>query len=194
MKVFQPNRSFNSLSTTHQKLLVEMMKQIDEWVYDTNSEERLVFQVQSYSLKKALAKEVTNVYKGTGVFTDFNRSSSETLVKKTKTFKQRNFMRGVAHSISDDKDSQCSSLGFQLEEEEIKEEIAKKTAGPDLVQIEQQRRDDQKAIEKMCNDELGFSRVIELLMQSKKPIVGHNMIYDIAFIYRQFISAGFDLP
>ena len=82
-----------------------MMKQIDEWVYDTNSEERLVFQVQSYSLKKALAKEVTNVYKGTGVFTDFNRSSSETLVKKTKTFKQRNFMRGVAHSISDDKDS-----------------------------------------------------------------------------------------
>jgi hypothetical protein len=63
-----------------------------------------------------------------------------------------------------------------------------------LVQIEQQRRDDQKAIDKMCNDELGFSRVIELLMQSKKPIVGHNMIYDIAFIYRQFISASFDLP
>jgi len=47
-----------------------------------------------------------------------------------------------------------------------------------------QKREDQKAIEKMCNDELGFSRVIELLMQSKKPIVGHNMIYDIAFIYR----------
>jgi hypothetical protein len=89
-----------------------MMKEIDEWVYDTNSEEKLVLMIQSYSLKKALAKEVTNVYKGTGVFTDFTRASSELFVKKTKTFKQRNFMRGVVASISDDKDSQCSSLGF----------------------------------------------------------------------------------
>ena len=40
-------------------------------------------------------------------------------------------MRGVVANISDDKDSQCSSLGFQLEEEEIKEEIAKKVAPPD---------------------------------------------------------------
>jgi len=36
--------------------------------------------------------------------------------------------------------------------------------------------------------------VIELLMKSKKPLVGHNMIYDIAFIYRQFVSPNYDLP
>ena len=73
------------------------------------------------------------------MFTDFTRASSEVLIKKTKTFKQRNFMRGVVASVSDDKDSQCSSLGFQLEEEEVKEEIPKKTPVPDKAQILMQK-------------------------------------------------------
>ena len=33
-----------------------MIKQIEEWVYDSNSGEKLIFQIQSYSLKKALSK------------------------------------------------------------------------------------------------------------------------------------------
>jgi hypothetical protein len=32
------------------------MKDIDEWVYDPNSEEQIKFTIHSYSLKKALAK------------------------------------------------------------------------------------------------------------------------------------------
>jgi hypothetical protein len=36
--------------------------------------------------------------------------------------------------------------------------------------------------------EMGFSLVVEELMQAKKPIVGHNMIYDIAYLYNQFIN------
>ena len=31
-------------------------------------------------------------------------------------------------------------------------------------------------------------------MKCGKPIVGHNMIFDIGFIYRQFISKDFDMP
>lgn len=38
---------------------------------------------------------------------------------------------------------------------------------------------------------MGFSRIIELLIQSQKPIVGHNMIYDVAFLFNQFIQ---DMP
>ena len=50
-----PNmRSFTTLSNNHQKELKKMLKKIDDWVYDTNSKETLVFQVQSYALKKAL--------------------------------------------------------------------------------------------------------------------------------------------
>lgn len=33
-----------------------MMKEIEDWIYDSNSGEKKTFQIQSYSLKKALSK------------------------------------------------------------------------------------------------------------------------------------------
>ena len=57
-----------------------------------------------------------------------------------------------------------------------------------------QKQAQDKRIQDLCKYELGFSHVIEFLMKSKKPLVGHNMIYDIAFIYRQFLSPNYDLP
>jgi hypothetical protein len=31
--------------------------------------------------------------------------------------------------------------------------------------------------------EMGFTRAIEVLIESKKPMVGHHMIFDLAYIY-----------
>lgn len=38
---------------------------------------------------------------------------------------------------------------------------------------------------------MGFALVVEELIASKKPIIGHNMIYDIIYLYNQFVD---DLP
>jgi hypothetical protein len=38
---------------------------------------------------------------------------------------------------------------------------------------------------------MGFSLVVEELIKAKKPIIGHNMIYDVIYLYNQFID---DLP
>lgn len=38
---------------------------------------------------------------------------------------------------------------------------------------------------------MGFSLVVEMMINAKKPIIGHNMIYDIIYLYNQFID---DLP
>lgn len=73
-----------------------MMAQIDEFVYDASSGSKLIFHISSYSLKKALSKEVTRVYLNTGIFTEFQRNLSETVIKKSKQFKQANFIRGFA--------------------------------------------------------------------------------------------------
>lgn len=35
---------------------------------------------------------------------------------------------------------------------------------------------------------MGFSLVVEELISAKKPIVGHNMMYDIIYLYNQFIG------
>lgn len=47
------------------------MKKIEDFVYDPTSGITLIFQIGSYSLKKALAKQVTKVYMNTGIFTEF---------------------------------------------------------------------------------------------------------------------------
>lgn len=36
------------------------------------------------------------------------------------------------------------------------------------------------------NDAIGFSRVIEMLSESKLPVVGHNALLDFVYVFRQF--------
>lgn len=71
------------------------MVDIENFVYDPNTTSDLVFEIESYSLKKALSKRVTEVYMGTGVFTEFSRQSPETTIKKSRSFKQVNFLRNI---------------------------------------------------------------------------------------------------
>lgn len=33
------------------------------------------------------------------------------------------------------------------------------------------------------NQEMGFTRAIQALIDSKKPMVGHHMIFDLAYVY-----------
>ena len=42
--------------------------------------------------------------------------------------------------------------------------------------------------DKMFAKEMGFSLIVEELIKAKKSIVGHNMIYDIIYLYNQFID------
>jgi hypothetical protein len=37
--------------------------------------------------------------------------------------------------------------------------------------------------EALFEKEMGFSLIVEELMAAKKPIIGHNMIYDIIYLY-----------
>lgn len=46
----------------------------------------------------------------------------------------------------------------------------------------------EEQIEKMMKEELGFSLVIQALAKANKPLIGHNAIFDLAFIYHQFFS------
>lgn len=48
--------------------------------------------------------------------------------------------------------------------------------------------EDEKLIRELFVREMGFSLVVEALIEGKKPIVGHNMIYDILYLYNQFIG------
>jgi hypothetical protein len=43
--------------------------------------------------------------------------------------------------------------------------------------------DYQQEIDELFNHEIGFSKIIEKIINSKKIVVGHNMLFDVCFIY-----------
>lgn len=57
----------------------------------------------------------------------------------------------------------------------------------DLSPIEDQEESkepaQEKEIKRIMVDEIGFSHVIAKCIAEKKPIIGHNLIYDIAYLY-----------
>ena len=48
--------------------------------------------------------------------------------------------------------------------------------------------DYQQEIDELFNHEIGFSKIIEKIINSKKIVVGHNMLFDVCFIYNQFFK------
>ena len=52
-------------------------------------------------------------------------------------------------------------------------------------------KESERLVEELYMKEMGFSLVVDELIRARKPIIGHNMIYDIIYLYNQFID---DLP
>ena len=196
-----------------------MMQKIEDFVYDPTQDKQMVFNIGSYSLKKALSKEVTKVYMNTGIFTEFQRSISETVIKKSKQFNQNAFLRGFAtpKDIAN-KTVKIANLGFcdqnalkkeakavkfkkQPEEEKVE---GIETILPPLALTTQrsfgfyQDGGLEDPIAKLTVDlraeakqlyvrELGFSLIVGYLKENRKPLIGHNMIFDLGFLFHQFI-------
>ena len=77
-------RYFTCLSNKHQDKLTELLKEIDKFVYDSESNEKKEFFIESFELRKAIYKRINEMYNNTGVFFEMTKNSSSTIVKKTK--------------------------------------------------------------------------------------------------------------
>jgi hypothetical protein len=53
-------------------------------------------------------------------------------------------------------------------------------------EYEENREKDKSMEEDMLDSLLGFSRLFKLLIELKKPIVGHNLLLDLMIMYNQF--------
>ena len=81
-------------------MLKALMDQVETFVYDVLQQKHLVLTIESYSLRKALDRQVKKVYLNMGVFVDCKRTSTEVKVQKSRTFKQANFLKGFAKKNS----------------------------------------------------------------------------------------------
>lgn len=53
-------------------------------------------------------------------------------------------------------------------------------------EYEENKEKDKSLEEDMLNSLLGFSRLFKLLVELKKPIVGHNILLDLMLMYNLF--------
>lgn len=81
------------------------------------------------------------------------------------------------HSIEDHDVEECDLVPFQVK---VK-----------IVSSDERKELDKTQMETDLEEQRGFSQVIELIIENKKPIVGHNCLFDLVRIYQQFID---DLP
>ena len=58
-------------------------------------------------------------------------------------------------------------------------------ASPDMRKVLQEE-DSGNLEEELLDSYVGFSKVLKLLISSKKPIIGHNVLLDLMFIHQQF--------
>eukprot|EP00830_Metopus_es_P000994 TRINITY_DN10871_c0_g1_i1.p1 TRINITY_DN10871_c0_g1~~TRINITY_DN10871_c0_g1_i1.p1 ORF type:complete len:522 (-),score=108.22 TRINITY_DN10871_c0_g1_i1:10-1575(-) len=85
----------------------------------------------------------------------------------TKTKRYRQFLKTKAKGQTEE--TKAQQADYKLKEAHSAEELKKKE----------------------LEEEMGISRVIMAIMNSKKPLLGHNFIYDVGFLYHQYID---DLP
>ena len=50
-----------------------MLDAVRDFAFDPTGEEKITFTIESYSLKKALSRKITEIYMSTGIFTEFTR-------------------------------------------------------------------------------------------------------------------------
>lgn len=58
-----------------------------------------------------------------------------------------------------------------------------------LAKVEEiERKVDKETLSAFMYHQVGFAHVMRHLIKAKKPIVGHNMIFDVAHIFNMFIA------
>lgn len=113
---------------------------------------------------------------------DLSASNQEFTVKKLK---DKDVEKVWYQETNDKYDTQLSTR-FEKDKETGK--LQQVTTKMEALELEGQIRHE---TESLFEYELGFSRVIEVMIKARKPLVGHNMFLDILFVYQQFIA---DLP
>ncbi len=193
------SRFYTHLGKTSQGLLTQHMLAVDKFVEDTQKStknEQMQLSIQSHALKRSLAREVAIKYKeSANLFTDFKKTSDAFIIKR---WYKRNNNSSAAQKATPQKPSQESTTTTSSTQEEVKDAAEVTTITEQISTLSLAEQNEQKhqefllkEAEDLYNKEMGFALVVEELAKARKPIVGHNMIYDIIYLYNQFID---DLP
>ena len=163
-------KKLKKLSIANKKKYDDILKEVDQMVYGGGM--KVEFNELSKLLCQELAKTIRQKYPGINV-------SYQDGQNKLRIIKNDNFTppSKLITSIQDE----------FTENEEQKTGDSDATDSENLSIRQLEKKHNHEVIEKYRNH-MGFTLVIEEMINCKKPIVGHNWIYDMCFLFDQFLA------
>ena len=188
-------RFYTSLGQQSQTSLKDYLVKCQDFVEktrsDTENQHFLELQIESYALKKQLARDLYVIYGEQNlIYTNYSKDSDKFTIKKQR---QKEETKNSAEEIINSKFAEKpNGQGPQKTTNPEINQIDSKMQG---LKLDDEDRKESENRERMFLQELGFGHVMELLIKKCQtdfcPIIGHNMIYDIIYVYNQFVG---DLP
>ena len=110
--------------------------------------------------------------------TENAENRDEIKITKTSLFNTDNF----CYIDSENSDEDTAPFNVSNQENYLKKRKSKDEAK------KMQEEENRPKVEALFRKEYGFTRVINIITENKKPLVAHNCLYDIIYFYRQFIA------
>lgn len=121
----------------------------------------LVYEFPSYLLKQKLTQIIKERYRG--MYTYYKKNDNVFKVLKSKNYQPPNEqVNSIQDSFTSSEDDKYSDI---RSENELNLKKIQETHSAKIIN--------------MYRNEMGFSLIIEEMINSKKPLIGHNCIYDI---------------
>lgn len=130
-------------------------------------------------VRRELDRKIREKYIGKGINFSWTKTKPACAVEKTKKFKQLDFVR----------DEQPAAQAA-VEVEESKEEQPKNlNLARTCAELEAGLTAEQRVkLDSLYTSEIGFTRVMQILIEAKKPLIAHNPQYDVGFLYEKFVA------
>jgi len=132
-------------------------------------------------VRKQLARETNLKHKVNNVFSEQKKGQETFIVKKwakrdnlSKKPEEKKGEEGEKTNPEDKLKQQMAQM--TLEEGAQKEELKQEEAKIPEKSTEQQEKE-------LYIQEMGFSLVVDMMIKAKKPLVGHNLMYDVIYFY-----------
>ncbi|KAL4476151.1 hypothetical protein ABPG74_009884 [Tetrahymena malaccensis] len=158
-----------ALSKANRDALEAIVKQVQECDKDSNAKEITIECKSQYICSKILKKQIgQDIHSCENVCVEKGQTNTQLIIKKKKPAFNQNFKNKQALEGEDQENNNNGT-------EETKNDDGDDDSNPSRTSSE--------------IDLLGFSLIVEAIINSKRPIIGHYMGYDLFYFYDHFIDS-----
>lgn len=176
---FISDKKYSKISKRSLKQARYHLKSIQDFWFNKDLKELIINEENSLVRKEVRKLVFKNLNtKGFLELTENAENRDEIKITKTSLFNTDNF----CYIDSENSDEDTAPFNVSNQENYLKKRKSKDEAK------KMQEEENRPKVEALFRKEYGFTRVINIITENKKPLVAHNCLYDIIYFYRQFIA------